>query len=416
MTMLFTSISAQADMIAMTVDSAVSLESSTSDFHEFRVGSKSCYFEDVGCVATWGARNHNEFKKFLDQQSISKHRHSVNDLADMILKYLTDVYKPHELNIGDVGYHVSGFTKQGEPKVFHIFWGKNRPSRKSEKPDYHYQDNLSQPTLLLFNGRNELAQNIIDTHIRELYMQRVTNYNLSNQISLIEFADFVARFAAEVTPEVGPPFLTYIISPINKIKYIKNRFFSPINRDLIAETLIELGYAVTGDLNTMHEIIVRQLPDILYQYLQKLNLDRNSIQISSINTGKLKLIMGDNPQDVLEPDVLIVLHGSNCKRESNNVWHGVPSIIIEILAPETEIRDRGYRFKLYEKYQVPEYWMINPMKKSEGCFIEVWNFSKDEPNHVGAFGIGDDGFYSQALGYHVDQETMEHILGFQTYE
>ena len=61
--------------------------------------------------------------------------------------------------------------------------------------------------------------------------------------------DFVTRFAAELTPEVGPPFITYLISPRNEAVWIKNDTFCPISGDKVLQELKNLGYEVETNSN-----------------------------------------------------------------------------------------------------------------------------------------------------------------------
>jgi hypothetical protein len=68
-----------------------------------------------------------------------------------------------------------------------------------------------------------------------------TRFDLRSPDALVRFGDFVARFAGELTPEVGPPFLTHLISPLNETRSLKNDQFSPLDPDQIEEGLRELG-------------------------------------------------------------------------------------------------------------------------------------------------------------------------------
>lgn len=62
-------------------------------------------------------------------------------------------------------------------------------------------------------------------------------------------------------------------------------------------------------------------------------------------------------EDRVIPDVMII-----CKKDivKRNGIHGVPDLIVEVLSPGTEKRDRGYKKDLYEKCGVREYWMVEP--------------------------------------------------------
>jgi len=70
-------------------------------------------------------------------------------------------------------------------------------------------------------------------------------------------------------------------------------------------------------------------------------------------------------KDRVIPDVMIV-----CKKDiiKRNGVHGVPDLIVEVLSPGTEKRDRGYKKDLYEKSGVREYWLVD----TESQTIEVY--------------------------------------------
>jgi len=42
---------------------------------------------------------------------------------------------------------------------------------------------------------------------------------------------------------------------------------------------------------------------------------------------------------------------------------GVPDLIIEIISPSSEYRDRVIKRKLYGKYGVREYWLVDPERR-----------------------------------------------------
>ncbi len=49
---------------------------------------------------------------------------------------------------------------------------------------------------------------------------------------------------------------------------------------------------------------------------------------------------------------------------------GAPDLVVEILSPSTESRDRGVKLKLYRRQGVPVYWLVDP----EAEVVEVWSF------------------------------------------
>lgn len=238
MTIVFTGLLAD-HLIVMTVDSAVTLDFEDSP-REYDKGRKAYCFPGVGCVTTWGARDHNRVGEFLDRQEISAHSHSVNDLADLVWQYLTEHYRPRELNLDDVGYHVAGFNRDGRARLYHVFWGFDRPRPPQQTCREYKRYDHTPPAggiQLLYNGRNDLAHVVVQTLVDEVKKGGDPRFDVRTSVGLACFGDFVARFAAELTREVGPPFLTWLISPRNQVEWIKNDKLCPVSRDKVCKSL-----------------------------------------------------------------------------------------------------------------------------------------------------------------------------------
>ncbi|MEO5358600.1 MAG: Uma2 family endonuclease [Nitrospirae bacterium YQR-1] len=60
----------------------------------------------------------------------------------------------------------------------------------------------------------------------------------------------------------------------------------------------------------------------------------------------------------LQPDVLFI------KNENSTIFQdwirGVPDMVCEIVSPGTYKKDTATKRKIYEKYKVPEYWIVIP--------------------------------------------------------
>ena len=63
----------------------------------------------------------------------------------------------------------------------------------------------------------------------------------------------------------------------------------------------------------------------------------------------------------LQPDVLVVCDPGKMKL---NHIDGAPDFVAEVLSPATQSRDYNEKKKIYEKYGVKEYWIIDPMGKN----------------------------------------------------
>ena len=77
----------------------------------------------------------------------------------------------------------------------------------------------------------------------------------------------------------------------------------------------------------------------------------------------------------LQPDILFV--SEERKGIVAEDWlRGAPDLVVEILSPTTEDRDRGIKRELYQRQGVRQYWVVNPRDDA----VEVWRFQEEPPH------------------------------------
>lgn len=64
-------------------------------------------------------------------------------------------------------------------------------------------------------------------------------------------------------------------------------------------------------------------------------------------------------ENVLEPDVLVVLNDRASRLQKKNV-QGAPSIAVEVLSEGSRRKDEVTKKRLYERFGVDEYWIVDP--------------------------------------------------------
>lgn len=205
------------NVIVMANDSAV--KNSFDDGHdEYETGVKHYQFRDIGCITMWGARVGNRLVEYLIQYDQAKIR-TVADLAEVVKVYLSNNYQPHDGQLPDTGYHVAGFSSDGKPHVFHIFWNVAKPSPEvtpSELGTYWCQHFIPEPFFLLYNGRNDLVNGILGLIKSEIETNNNTRFCLDQDASLLstlKFTHFCLRLGCELTSDIAPPFHFHILSP-----------------------------------------------------------------------------------------------------------------------------------------------------------------------------------------------------------
>src|SRR5258707_13442215 len=78
--------------------------------------------------------------------------------------------------------------------------------------------------------------------------------------------------------------------------------------------------------------------------------------------------------NVPQPDIFWIASNSRCTWVEDKYLKGAPDLIVEIFSPGTVRRDKKDKFRLYEKFGVPEYWMIDPDEK----LLEIWQLKDSQ--------------------------------------
>jgi Uma2 family endonuclease len=81
----------------------------------------------------------------------------------------------------------------------------------------------------------------------------------------------------------------------------------------------------------------------------------------------------DQENNVVQPDIFIVKKDSACQITDEGFVYGAPEIIIEILSKGNENHDKRVKKDLYEKFGVPEYFIIDPSSKKVVAYTLVNN-------------------------------------------
>jgi Uncharacterized protein conserved in cyanobacteria len=114
--------------------------------------------------------------------------------------------------------------------------------------------------------------------------------------------------------------------------------------------LIDGEHYVTPSPSRKHQAISWNLTIIIGSYLE-------SHPVGRAFAAPFDVVFSNF--DVVEPDLLFI---SNARLEaltSKNV-QGAPNLVVEIGSPSTRRRDEIIKRKLYERFGVEEYWVIDP--------------------------------------------------------
>jgi Uma2 family endonuclease len=114
--------------------------------------------------------------------------------------------------------------------------------------------------------------------------------------------------------------------------------------------LIDGEHYVTPSPNLKHQAISRNILTSIGFYLRNHPVGR-------IYAAPLDVVFSHF--DVVEPDLLFVAETRREVLTAANV-QGAPDLVVEIGSPSTRRRDEKLKHRLYERFGVSEYWVVDP--------------------------------------------------------
>jgi Uma2 family endonuclease len=106
---------------------------------------------------------------------------------------------------------------------------------------------------------------------------------------------------------------------------------------------------VTPAPTTRHQLVSGNLEMILRAHVRAHDL-------GTILDAPVDVIL--DQATVVQPDLLFVSKAKGHIVEERAV-EGAPDLVVEILSPTTEHRDRGAKMKLYARFGVAHYWLVD---------------------------------------------------------
>jgi len=112
--------------------------------------------------------------------------------------------------------------------------------------------------------------------------------------------------------------------------------------------------------NTLHNLVQGLLYRLLQWYLEESNLGE------AITAGVPMYIGEDVP--AREPDLMVILTENVGRIEAQRI-NGAADIVVEIVSPGSSGVDHGEKLIEYEQAGVPEYWIIDPLRRLADVYI-----------------------------------------------
>jgi Uma2 family endonuclease len=115
--------------------------------------------------------------------------------------------------------------------------------------------------------------------------------------------------------------------------------------------IIDGEHYVTAAPNTKHQRVSMNLSGLLWGLVR-------GHELGEVFAAPFDVLLSDS--DVVEPDLVYV--SKNRRADVLTAAHarGAPDIVVEIGSPSTRKRDEIIKRRLYERYGVAEYWVVDP--------------------------------------------------------
>jgi Uma2 family endonuclease len=125
---------------------------------------------------------------------------------------------------------------------------------------------------------------------------------------------------------------------------------------------------------TRHQTISRDLGVLLWDFVRENRLGQ-------VWFAPFDVILSD--EDVVQPDVLFVSQ----QRQgiiSERGCEGPPDLVVEVLSPSNQGRDRELKRKVYARYGVREFWLVDPTAGT----IQVMGLETEDFRSLGVYTQG----------------------------
>jgi len=116
---------------------------------------------------------------------------------------------------------------------------------------------------------------------------------------------------------------------------------------------------MTPSPGTLHQRIIGNLWYVLRTFVTEQ-------QLGEVFIAPYDIVL--DQYNVLEPDIIVVLNENNKIITEKNI-KGAPDLLVEIISPTSGYRDKITKKKLYEKFGVKEYWIVEPKDET----IEIYS-------------------------------------------
>lgn len=161
-------------------------------------------------------------------------------------------------------------------------------------------------------------------------------------------------------PYLVPDHNTIIATDVSEADYM--RLYAGQFCEWINGTVIKMS-----PVHAKHDKLSQYLAMLLNSYLEHRPIGELHQEPFSMRL-EYKNEQGEDVVTRREPDLQLILN-DNPNKLTPTFMDGASDIVIEIVSPESQQRDYADKLYMYERGGVPEYWIINPIKKEARFYM-----------------------------------------------
>jgi len=125
--------------------------------------------------------------------------------------------------------------------------------------------------------------------------------------------------------------------------------------------IIEGDHYVNPPPNSYHQAVLSRINSQFIELVEKPKLGFVFFAPIDVQLDELNIV---------QPDLVVILNERKSIITKKNI-QGAPSLAVEIISPGNPKHDRQLKKKLYEKCEIPEYWIVDPESETIEAYLLV---------------------------------------------
>ncbi|HZX72774.1 MAG TPA: Uma2 family endonuclease [Cyclobacteriaceae bacterium] len=134
------------------------------------------------------------------------------------------------------------------------------------------------------------------------------------------------------------------------------------------------------------ELIMSPSPVSLHQRVLLKLVEELGAIIKKSNSGELFISPLDvyfDDENIFQPDIFFIAKDNPAQTDDHDWVRGIPDLIIEILSPSNAYYDTQKKMRVYEKYGVQEYFIVDPEDKMVTAYSIIEEKYKEQYREEG---------------------------------